>query len=85
MTDAPERIWLDWPVANRGEPVYDEPPERDTDAGQTCYVRADLYEAQAAEIARLREALKEIAETPTRRYQRKIARAALMSTPPPPR
>lgn len=40
--DAPERIWLDWPAANKGDPVYDEPPERDTQPGQTEYVRADL-------------------------------------------
>lgn len=42
MTDAPERIWLDWPAANKGDVVYDEPPERDTQPGQTEYVRADL-------------------------------------------
>ena len=42
MTDMPERIWLDWPGAKHGEPIYTEPPERDTQAGQTEYIRADL-------------------------------------------
>lgn len=42
MSDAPKRVWLDWPAANRGDVVYDEPPERDTQPGQTEYVRADL-------------------------------------------
>ncbi len=42
MTNAPERIWLDWPDANRGGIVYNEPPERDTQPGQTEYRRADL-------------------------------------------
>ncbi len=42
MTNAPERIWLDWPDANRGGIVYNEPPERDTQPGQTEYIRADL-------------------------------------------
>ena len=42
MSDMPERIWLDWPGAKHGEPIYTEPPERDTQAGQTEYVRADL-------------------------------------------
>jgi len=37
---APERIWLDWPEANRGEPVFDEPPETWTQAGQTKYILA---------------------------------------------
>jgi len=49
---APERIWLDWPGANKGDPVFDEPPERDTQPGQTQYIRADIHEA---EVARLRE------------------------------
>lgn len=40
MSDAPKRIWLDWPAANNGDPVYDEPPERDTQPGQTAYVLA---------------------------------------------
>ncbi len=39
---APDRIWLDWPAANKGDVVYDEPPERDTQPGQTEYIRADL-------------------------------------------
>jgi hypothetical protein len=38
---APDFIWLDWPDANRGDVVYDEPPERDTQPGQTAYVRRD--------------------------------------------
>ena len=46
MSDTPERIWLDWPGANRGEPVYNEPPERDTQAGQTGYIRMDIAQAQ---------------------------------------
>jgi len=60
----PGRVWLDWPGANRGEIVYDEPPERDTQPGQIGYVRADLHTAlaarvieQDARIARLTEAL----------------------------
>ena len=48
MSDAPERIWLDWPDANRGDIVYDEPPERVTQPGQTEYVRADIFEAAIA-------------------------------------
>lgn len=60
----PGRVWLDWPGANRGEIVYDEPPERDTQPGQIGYVRADIHAAlaarvieQDAEIERLRIAL----------------------------
>ena len=49
MSDMPERIWLDWPGANHGEPIYTEPPERDTQAGQTEYVRADIVQALTAE------------------------------------
>ena len=45
---APDRIWLDWPDANRGDVVYDEPPERDTQPGQTEYIRADLHDAAIA-------------------------------------
>ncbi len=54
---APERIWLDWPDANKGDVVYDEPPERDTQPGQTGYVRGDLHAAALAREAALREAL----------------------------
>jgi hypothetical protein len=54
MSDAPERIWLDWPAANKGDVVYDEPPERDTQPGQTGYIRADLFEAAQAENVALR-------------------------------
>ena len=50
----PERIWLDWPGAKHGEPIYTEPPERDTQAGQTEYVRADIVQALTAERDRLR-------------------------------
>jgi len=63
MTDpretAPERVWLDWPDANRVEAVYDEPPARPDDPCQTKYVRADLHEAALAENARLRAAIHE--------------------------
>lgn len=52
MTDAPERIWLDWPAANKGDPVYDEPPERDTQPGQTEYIRADAARAEAEAMVR---------------------------------
>jgi len=45
---APERIWLDWPDANRGDVVYDEPPERDTQPGQTEYIRKDASDAAIA-------------------------------------
>ncbi len=61
---APERIWLDWPDANKGDVVYDEPPERDTQHGQTGYIRADLHAAaldllakRDAELARKTKAL----------------------------
>lgn len=37
----PDKVWLDWPQANRGEPVFDNPPENGFQAGQTCYVRRD--------------------------------------------
>jgi hypothetical protein len=46
--NAPERVWLDWPGANKGEPVFDEPPETETQAAQTKYVRADVAEAAVA-------------------------------------
>ena len=49
--EAPERIWLDWPDANKGDVVYDEPPERDTQPGQTGYVRADIHATLAARLA----------------------------------
>ena len=45
---APKRIWLDWPDANRGDAVYDEPPERDTQPGQTEYIRKDASDAAIA-------------------------------------
>ena len=61
--NAPERVWLDWPDANRGGIVYAEPPERDTQEGQTAYIRADLYEAAEAEVERLRAALQNIADS----------------------
>lgn len=48
---APKRIWLDWPAAEQGEPVYDKPPERDTQPGQTEYIRHDLHLA-AVEASR---------------------------------
>lgn len=38
VMDAPERVWLDWPGANRGELVFDEPPENSWQAAQTRYV-----------------------------------------------
>lgn len=44
MTDdlkAPERIWLDWPGANKGDPVFDEPPEHYLQAGQNASVVID--------------------------------------------
>ena len=53
MGEAPERIWLDWPDANRGDVVYAEPPERDTQPGQTGYVRADLHDATRARVREL--------------------------------
>lgn len=59
MSEAPERIWLDWPDANRGDVVYDEPPERETQPGQTEYVRADVSFARIAAEAKAHE--KEIA------------------------
>ncbi len=49
MDEAPKRIWLDWPDANRGDVVYAEPPERDTQPGQTGYVRADLVDILRAD------------------------------------
>ena len=61
---APERIWLDWPDANRGDVVYDEPPERDTQPGQTEYIRADLHDAAiaAARAEGVREGMLKAAE-----------------------
>ena len=38
--ESPKRIWLDWPGANKGDPVFDEPPEHDMQAGQTPYILA---------------------------------------------
>ena len=57
MSEAPERIWLDWPGSRHGEPFYTEPPETDTQAGQTEYIRADIARALTAENEMLREAL----------------------------
>ncbi len=54
---APERIWLDWPEANKGGDVFDTPPDRIDQAGQTEYVRADhvqaLIEAEREACAKL--------------------------------
>jgi hypothetical protein len=58
MGSAPERVWLDWPGANKGEPVYDEPPERVTHAGQIGYLRADIAAAREAELRAEVERLK---------------------------
>ena len=49
MSKAPERIWADPPTTFDGMDIWHEDP-RDV---ATEYVRADLYAAQAAEIARL--------------------------------
>jgi hypothetical protein len=61
---APERIWLDWPDANRGDAVYDEPPERDTQPGQTEYIRKDASDAAiaAARAEGVREGMLKAAE-----------------------
>jgi glycine/D-amino acid oxidase-like deaminating enzyme len=59
----PARVWLDWPEANRGDVVYDEPPERATQPGQTEYIRADLSAARIADLERqLAEAQEEGAQ-----------------------
>ena len=70
MSEAPERIWLDWPGARHGEPFYTEPPETDTQAGQTEYIRADIAcalpavqpDAAAIREAALREAASVVAQ-----------------------
>lgn len=49
----PSMVWLDWPDANRGAIVFDEPPENEYQAGQTRYRRADL--ARGEDIARIAE------------------------------
>jgi hypothetical protein len=55
MTAPPDRIWLDWPEANRGEPVFDHPPENSFQAAQTCYIRADrLSDPDAVHLNMLR-------------------------------
>lgn len=64
MTDAPKRIWLDWPAANKGDPVYDEPPERDTQPGQTEYIRADVARAEAEAMVRADDGWRDIATAP---------------------
>jgi len=58
MTDAPERIWMDWPGVDRGEPIYDTPPKRGDQPGQTEYIRADLVPAMADRIEALEAALR---------------------------
>lgn len=63
MSEAPQRIWLDWPDANKGDVVYDEPPERPTQPGQTGYVRADLHDTALDEIVRLRDGWSEEPES----------------------
>ena len=42
VTNAPERIWLHWPAANRAYVAYDEPPSPDAPDGSTAFIRADL-------------------------------------------
>lgn len=79
MTDeAPERIWLDWPAANKGDPVYDEPPERDTQPGQTGYRRADAP-LPPAEALRLCPELAGLVEQAARNAEAWVRRAMHLS------
>lgn len=65
---APDRIWLDWLKANRSGHVYDEPPERPTQPGQTGYTRTDLIPAMIeAAVAKERERCAMVAEAHLRR------------------
>lgn len=52
---APDRIWLDWPAANKGDPVFDDPPETEFHLGQTEYLARD-GETVTALVNALREA-----------------------------
>ena len=75
MSDAPKRIWLDWPAANKGDPVYDEPPERDTQPGQTAYILATptVLAADPAVVAM-------VAEAEARGMERAAARARVYAS-----
>jgi hypothetical protein len=52
--DAPERIWLQW-EDHAGESTWCQEPINDEDVE---YVRADLLEAQAAQLQEAREMLR---------------------------
>lgn len=69
--DAPKRVWLDWPGANRGDPVFDEPPEHAMQPGQTLYILAtpealatspEVAELVADAVAAERERCAQVAE-----------------------
>ena len=69
---APDRIWLDWPAANKGEPVFDEPPENEFQAGQVGYVRADIA---ADLLAALEEANRLLGDIPAAKNNPRVADA----------
>ena len=54
MTDAPERIWIDYGQAEGDGVAWSEPAPNGPREEETQYIRADLHEA---EVARLRAAL----------------------------
>jgi len=57
--NAPERIWLLWPNSMIDNRYHASATDHTEEGGYPEYIRADLYEAQEAEIAELRRQLAE--------------------------
>lgn len=59
MSDAPERIWVEWPYANKTYSAFTDPPESEYDEAQEAYIRIDLSEAAiaAAKVEGVREGM----------------------------
>ena len=77
MSDAqaPERVWLDWPGVNRGEPIYENPPKRADQPGQTGYVREDLHTALQARLAEVEADKRWIMDDRDRTFDLMLSRA----------
>ena len=42
MSEAPKKLWVEWPKANHLDVAYDEPPVSEHDVAQSAYTRSDL-------------------------------------------
>lgn len=42
MSEAPKKLWVEWPKANHLDVAYDEPPVSEHDMAQSAYTRSDL-------------------------------------------